>query len=142
MSFSFERRFHNRDHPFRTSTNFRDFWPLPPSVSIYLLLSVGKFGKRLTPPPLRKVLNGWSHTLCQKINSTHHFPLYWSELYFWKIEFEKSNSTNLIFLSISNLDFAGKKLSLSNLIFQTRFFKSQVQINRGKAICNFIFLRF
>ena len=51
-----------RDHPFQTSANFHDFWPLPPSVGSFLLLSVGKFGQFLTPPSLRNadVLNGWS----------------------------------------------------------------------------------
>ena len=34
-----------RDHPFKTSTNFHNFWPLPTSVGSFLLLSVGKFGK-------------------------------------------------------------------------------------------------
>ena len=38
--------------------------PSPPTVGSFLVLSVGKFGKFLTPPPLRHadVLNGWSHT--------------------------------------------------------------------------------
>ena len=38
------------------------FDPYPPTVCSFLLLSVGKFGKFLTPPPLRHadVLNGWS----------------------------------------------------------------------------------
>ena len=40
-----------RDHSFKTSANFHDFWPLPPSVGSFLVLSVGKFGKFLTPPP-------------------------------------------------------------------------------------------
>ena len=42
---------------------FLDFWPLPPlTVGSFLLLSVGKFGKFLTPPPLKNadVLNEWS----------------------------------------------------------------------------------
>ena len=35
---------------------------VPPTVCSFLVLSVGKFGKFLTPPPLRHddVLNGWS----------------------------------------------------------------------------------
>ena len=53
-----------RDHPFKTSAKFHDFWPLPPPVGSFLLLSIGKFGKFLTPPPLKNayVLNGWSPT--------------------------------------------------------------------------------
>ena len=41
------------------------FDPHPPTVACFLVLSVGKFGKFLTPPPLEHadVLNGWSHTL-------------------------------------------------------------------------------
>ena len=35
---------HCADHPFKSSANFHDFWPLPPSV--------GKFGQFLTPPAL------------------------------------------------------------------------------------------
>ena len=35
---------------------------------------------------------------------------------------------------ISKLIFAGKKSSLSNLIFTTWFFKNQVQINRGSML--------
>ena len=43
-----------RDHLFKTSAIVHDFWPLPPSVAILLLrLSVGKFGKSLTPIPLK-----------------------------------------------------------------------------------------
>ena len=40
----------------------RIFLPLPPPVGSFLLLSVGKFGQFLTPPPIRNadVLNGWS----------------------------------------------------------------------------------
>ena len=34
-----------RDHSFKTSANFHDFWPLPPPVGRFLLVSVGKFGK-------------------------------------------------------------------------------------------------
>ena len=36
--------------------------PSPPTVGSFLVLSVGKFGKFLTPPPLEHadVLNGWS----------------------------------------------------------------------------------
>ena len=37
------------DHPLRTSANFLDFWPLPPSVGSFFLLSVGKFRQCLTP---------------------------------------------------------------------------------------------
>ena len=38
------------------------FDPYPPTVGSFLLLSVGKFCKFLTPPPLQNenVLNGWS----------------------------------------------------------------------------------
>ena len=31
---------HLRDHPFKMSANFHYFWPLPPSISSFLLLSV------------------------------------------------------------------------------------------------------
>ena len=50
----FTRTIHSnseRDQPFKTSTNFHDFCPLPSSVGSFLLLSVGKFGQFLTPPP-------------------------------------------------------------------------------------------
>ena len=38
------------------------FDPYPPTVGSFLVLSVGKYGKFLTPPPLEHadVLNGWS----------------------------------------------------------------------------------
>ena len=36
-----------RDHPLKTSADFHDLWPLPPSV--------GKFGKFLTPPSPLKI---------------------------------------------------------------------------------------
>ena len=51
-----------RDHPFKTSANFHDILPLPPYRQQFLLLSVGKFGKFLTPPPLKNinVLMEWS----------------------------------------------------------------------------------
>ena len=51
-----------RNRPLKTSANFHDFWPLPPSVGSFFLLSVSKFGKFLTPPSLKNadVLNGWS----------------------------------------------------------------------------------
>ena len=47
-----------RDRPFKTSVF--DHYPLLSAV--FLLLSVGKFGRILTPHPLKKteVLNGWS----------------------------------------------------------------------------------
>ena len=48
------------DHPLKTSAIFHDFWPLPPPVGSFLLLSVGKFEEFLTPPPYADVLNGWS----------------------------------------------------------------------------------
>ena len=59
-----------RDHPFKTSANFSHFWPLPLTVGSFLLLSVGQFGKFLTPPPLKNadILNGWS--LTAKIQQT------------------------------------------------------------------------
>ena len=41
-----------RDHPFKTSANFHKFGPYPPTVGSFLVLSVGKFGKFLTPPSL------------------------------------------------------------------------------------------
>ena len=41
---------------------FHKFDPYLPTVGSFLVLSVGKFGKFLTPPPLEHadVLNGWS----------------------------------------------------------------------------------
>ena len=41
---------------------FMIFDPYPPTVGSFLLLSIGKFGQFLTPPPLKNadVLNGWS----------------------------------------------------------------------------------
>ena len=55
------------DHPFKTSANFHNFWPLPP-VGSFLLLIVGIFGQFLTPPPLKDadVLNEWSLCKCNK----------------------------------------------------------------------------
>ena len=40
------------------------FDPYPPAFGSFLLLSVGKFGKFLTPPSLKNAddLNGWSLT--------------------------------------------------------------------------------
>ena len=63
-----------RDHPFETSANFHDFWPLPSSVGSFLLLFIGKYGKFLTPPPLKNadVLNGWS--LIASLPYTYVFP--------------------------------------------------------------------
>ena len=66
-----------RDHPFKTSANFHDFWPLPPlplafqqnayEVDFFILmycnlLTIGTWGH---PSPLRHadVLNEWSHSL-------------------------------------------------------------------------------
>ena len=49
------------DHPFKTSANFfMIFYPYPPTFGSFLLLSVCKFGKFLTPPSLKHadVLNG------------------------------------------------------------------------------------
>ena len=46
-------RITHRDHPFKTSANFSRFLT-PTTVGSFLLLSVGKFGKILTPPPLLK----------------------------------------------------------------------------------------
>ena len=42
--------------------NSQIFDPYPPTVGSFLVLSVGKFGKFLTPPPQEHadVLNGWS----------------------------------------------------------------------------------
>ena len=43
-----------RDHPFKTSANNHTFLnPTPPTVGSFLVLSVGKFDKFLTPPPPR-----------------------------------------------------------------------------------------
>ena len=39
---------------FRRWQIFHDFWPLPPTVGSFLLLSVDKFGKFLTPSPPKK----------------------------------------------------------------------------------------
>ena len=53
----------------RSRQIFTIFDPHPPPVGSFLLLSVGKFGQFLTPPPgapsLKNadVLNGWSHRL-------------------------------------------------------------------------------
>ena len=67
------------------------------------------------------------------------FP-YLSAIDFWKIKFEKSNLTSLIFCPFQ-IDFLqatqavkikieiDKKSSSSNLIIQTPFLKNQVQIN-------------
>ena len=46
------------------------FDPYPPTVGNFLVLSVGKFGKFLTPPPLghADVLNGWSPLEIHLIN--------------------------------------------------------------------------
>ena len=52
----------HREHPFKTSANFSQYLTLTPLP--FLLLSIGKIGQLLTPPPLKSadVLNGWSHT--------------------------------------------------------------------------------
>ena len=46
----------------------------PPTVGSFLLLSVGKFGKFLTPPPLENadVLDGWSHNVWP-VNAIHYY---------------------------------------------------------------------
>ena len=46
----------------RRQQNFKQFWPLPPPVGNFLLLSFGKFDQFLTPFSLKKadVLNEWS----------------------------------------------------------------------------------
>ena len=51
-----------RDYPLRRRQIFKIFDPYPPPVGSFLLLSIGKFGQFLTPPPLKNadVLNGWS----------------------------------------------------------------------------------
>ena len=52
-----------RDHPFQTLAIFyTSLTPYPPTVGTFLVLSVGKFGKFLTPSPLEHadILNGWS----------------------------------------------------------------------------------
>ena len=53
------------DHPFNTSANFSQFLtPTSQPLTVFSLLSVGKFGKFLTPSPLKNanVLNGWSQS--------------------------------------------------------------------------------
>ena len=77
---------HIWDHPFKTSANFHDFWPLPPSVGIFLLLSVGKFGKFLIPPPKKntEILNAWSNgyqniTWSLHLKDTSIFSTLWSK---------------------------------------------------------------
>ena len=41
-----------RNHQFKTSANFHKFWtPIPLPSTGFLILSFGKFGKFLTPPP-------------------------------------------------------------------------------------------
>ena len=62
-----------RDHPFKTSANFHDFWPLPPTIGIpakclwrgFLILvycDLWPLAHGDTPPPpwQADVLNGWS----------------------------------------------------------------------------------
>ena len=52
------------------------FDPYPPTVGIFFVLSVGKFGEILTPPPLKNVdvLNGWSPMLNADIFNTSKCP--------------------------------------------------------------------
>ena len=74
------------------SAIFHNFWPLfpPPSAGIFLLLSIGKFGKFLTPsPPLKHadILNGWSLSL----------------LFNWLLVLLMKNSNMLIVTWIYNL---------------------------------------
>ena len=65
---------------------------------------------------------------------------YWSALDFWKVEFEKSRWTNLMFclfrtwfLLPAKFKFKiAQKWSSSKSIFWNPFFKNQVQINRVK----------
>ena len=74
-----------RDHPFKTSANFHDFWPLPPcptTISVrakclwrgFLILmyfdlwTIGTWGHP-SPPRHAEVLNEWSNSL----NFVYHF---------------------------------------------------------------------
>ena len=76
-NFSDMALFNPWDHPFKTSANFTNFWPLPPYR--FLVLSVGKFVQFLTPPPLwhADVLNGWSP--CIKIKKI------WGQMYSFEV---------------------------------------------------------
>ena len=70
-----------RDHPFKTSANFHTFLtPTPIPSAVFLVLSVGKFGKFLTPPLLEHadVLNGWSQRKLM-IDSTDGFLNFYSK---------------------------------------------------------------
>ena len=71
------------DYPFKTSARFHNFEPYPPIVYIFLLLSVGKFGQFLTPPPKKWQRFKWMVPLTLVIhffymkNQTLTFPSYW-----------------------------------------------------------------
>ena len=56
---------HLRDHPFKTSANFHNFWPLPPHV--------GKFGRFLTPPPLKNRSLKWMVPNVELTKVGHNF---------------------------------------------------------------------
>ena len=53
-----------RDHPFKTSANFYNFWTLPPSVSSFFTTICRQIWPIFDPSPLKNadVLNGWSLT--------------------------------------------------------------------------------
>ena len=85
----------------------------------------------------------FGHVYSYLLNGTkiHLIPPYLSALDFWKIEFEKSSWTNLIFCLFqtwflllvwpAKIKFKiDKNSSSSNLIFQSWFFKNQVQVDR------------
>ena len=70
------RALKERDHPFKTSANIYTFLtPTPLQSAVFLVLSVGKFGKFLTPPPLEHadVLNGWSQRMVPIFSTTKLF---------------------------------------------------------------------
>ena len=68
----------NVDHSYITSSHFWDFWtPLPPYVSMFLVLRISKNWYFLTPLPLRSanVMYEWSpavnYILSQSIHALH-----------------------------------------------------------------------
>ena len=61
------------DHRFKTSSNFHNFYPYTPPVGSFLLLSVGKFGQFVTPPPKKCRRLKWMKRSSKKYESIKAF---------------------------------------------------------------------
>jgi hypothetical protein len=105
--------FQHGDNPLKTSANFHNFWPYPPPVSSFFLLSVGKFRQFLTafPPKKVNVLNGWSHGCHLRIHvdtnikrKKMHFALYFW-ISFWTVWPKGASFLWPIFKTRQNVNF-------------------------------------